>query len=416
MIQEVTAEDERKVTLSDGFDYTVHCDDDFVTKCSTGSCEPPIYFTDFDGEDLKTIMGACPIKMNENNNMKRRINEETINRKTEQQIKLGLTKDNSDLVINFFKHMESHGATWDALSLQAAMQNVTRSGTDNKSAYRLFQWILWNLKDKDSSASTNLENSLKSAKDFHELNQALLDASEVANDWWPNSPGGKHEEGGHEDHSADSEKSYAEEQNEQIRATIQKIIKEIREERVGSSPSEPKHLSEARAHVRSAINEMMVGLTPITRIDTQEYANNARKGNNTNSAVNKADIGFNTYDMHEWASIAGITELQEHWEDDGYGNNVIPLDVDEPESDEPREIEGMVTCDDPSDMSGPVTGDIGRASEVGNMELDFEDFLQGLETQDDAGVQRIGAAAVEGDEHYEDEYAEHGDDGRGRRG
>jgi hypothetical protein len=234
--------------------------------------------------------------------------------------------------------------------------------------------------------------------------------------------------------------------NENIRATIQDLIKEIREESVGSSPSEPKHLSEVRTHVRNAINEMMVGLTPITHIDTQGNANNASKGNNTNSAVNKADIGFNTFDMQEWASIAGITEntdsdsdddgiwstsgttaegvsdddddetISEHWEDDGYGNNVIPLDVDREESDEPREIEGMVTCDDPSDMSGPVTGDIGRASEVGNMELDFEDFLQGLETQDDAGVQRIGAAAVEGDEHYQDEYDEHGDDGRGRRG
>jgi hypothetical protein len=56
------------------------------------------------------------------------------------------------------------------------------------------------------------------------------------------------------------------------------------------------------------INEIMIGLTPITRMNTQGNAKKARKGNNTKTAVSKADIGFNTFDMQEWASIAGITE------------------------------------------------------------------------------------------------------------
>jgi hypothetical protein len=216
-------------------------------------------------------------------------------------------------------------------------------------------------------------------------------------------------------------------QDENIRATIQELIKEIKQEsgsqKVGSSPSEPKHLSEARMHVRKAINEMMVGLTPITRIDTQRDANNANRGNNTNTGVNKAEIGFNTFDMHEWASIAGITEntgLSEHWADDGYGSNVV--DLRNPMSDESHEIPGMISPEQPMPApcdggcgegpcgchseAGPVTGDVGHSDEVGNMDMDFERFLSGLEAEDAAGATRIGAAAVEGDEYYNDEHGE----------
>jgi hypothetical protein len=266
--------------------------------------------------------------------------------------------------------------------------------------------------------------------------------------------------------------------NENIRATIKELIKEIkqenRQERVGTTPSESKQLSEVRMHIRNAINEMMVGLTPITRMNTQRDANNAKKGNNTNTGIDTADIGFNTFDMQEWASIAGITEefqrpkeemwgdeadlsttwakpdgiegtpvgnavlnkslrsnfeitaagwadleklardagvLKEHWEDDGYGSNVI--DLRNPMSDESHEIPGMISSELPEPASwdthrgpGPVTGDIGHEDEVDNMGYDFERFLVGLEAQDAAGTVRIGAAAVEGDEHYEDEYTE----------
>ena len=86
------------------------------------------------------------------------------------------------------------------------------------------------------------------------------------------------------------------------RATIQELLSE---NSATDKPTESKQLSEVRKHVRNAINEIMVGLTPITRIDNAEKA---KKGNNTNSAVDKADIGFNTFDIQEWASIAGIDE------------------------------------------------------------------------------------------------------------
>jgi hypothetical protein len=285
--------------------------------------------------------------------------------------------------------------------------------------------------------------------------------------------------------------------NREIRATVQELIKEIkqekREERVGSSPSESKQLSEARTHVRKAINEMMVGLTPITRIDTQEDANNAERGNTTNAGVDTTAIGFNTFDMHEWASIAGITEgpqrseeeweeadepswdapdgiegtpvgdatldtslrsnfpkiydwsdlekvaraagekvplpMKEHWQDDGYRSNVVSLHG--PDADQSPEFPGMEAsaAEGAGDCGcgsaecgcqqgpGPMTGDTGHSDEVGNMDMDFERFLSGLAAEDEAGTTRIGAAAVEGDEHYRDEYAEFdGEPGRKPRG
>jgi hypothetical protein len=92
---------------------------------------------------------------------------------------------------------------------------------------------------------------------------------------------------------------------QQIREHIRAAIKEIN---VKNHAQHDNTLSEVRQHVRDTINEIMVGLTPITRMNTQGNAKKARKGNNTKTAVNKADIGFNTFDMQEWASIAGITE------------------------------------------------------------------------------------------------------------
>ena len=225
--------------------------------------------------------------------------------------------------------------------------------------------------------------------------------------------------------------------DEALRRAVTKTMQEVAEEngaqKLSPELSEPKHLSEVRMHVRNTINEMMVGMTPITRMNTQGNANTARNGNITDTGVNKAAIGFNTFDMQEWASIAGITEgaeLKEHWADDGYGSNVV--DLRDPASDEIHEIPGMISPElpEPEPMPapcggcetgscdchskpGPVTGDVGHSSEVGDMDLDFERFLSGLELQDDAGVERIGAAAEEGDMHYEDEYADEAPLGRG---
>ena len=116
--------------------------------------------------------------------------------------------------------------------------------------------------------------------------------------------------------------------------------------------ADPETISEARKHVRNAINEIMVGLTPIKRIDAQRKANKARKGNNTNTAVNKADIGFNTFDMQEWASIAGIDErhLSESVSDDTGNNSMLGgddesfdnvVDIADRRFNSSDEIEGM---------------------------------------------------------------------------
>ena len=92
----------------------------------------------------------------------------------------------------------------------------------------------------------------------------------------------------------------------EIRAHVRAAIQEhLKENSATNKLTESKQLSEVRTHVRRAINEIMVGLTPITRIDN---ANDANSGVDTPSAVVGADIGFNTFDMQEWASIAGITE------------------------------------------------------------------------------------------------------------
>ena len=92
----------------------------------------------------------------------------------------------------------------------------------------------------------------------------------------------------------------------EIRAHVRAAIQEhLKENSATNKPTESKQLSEVRTHIRRAINEIMVGLTPIARIDN---ANDANSGVDTPSAVDRADIGFNTFDMHEWASIAGITE------------------------------------------------------------------------------------------------------------
>jgi hypothetical protein len=402
IIKEETADQERKVTLSDGFDYTVHCDDEFVTKCSTSSCEPPIYFTDFDGEDLKTITGKCLIKMSENNNMKRMINENI----SQKAFKL----------INWL--MQQDISRKDALD--AVEQWQAREGEPSITSLSFF--IVKNVDQHDA-----WKGALSAMDDFHHSTKGDGVVPGLLNffdDLWtlpqPNGYGKKLA-----DDSAGSEPMA--QQDENIRATIQELIKEINEEngaqKVSPTPSEPEHLSEVRMHVRNAINEMMIGMTPITRMNTQGNANNAKEGNNTNTGVDTAEIGFNTFDMHEWASIAGITEsaeLTEHWQDDGYGSNVV--DLRNPMSDESHEIPGMTSPEQPvpaapcggcgegpcgcHSVAGPVTGDVGHSDEAGNMEMDFERFLSGLEAQDAAGAMRIGAAAVEGDDHYRDEYAE----------
>jgi hypothetical protein len=166
---------------------------------------------------------------------------------------------------------------------------------------------------------------------------------------------------------------------QQVREHIRVTIKEIQEEKHAQDVnplSEPEHLSEARQHIRSAINEIMVGLTPIKRMTTQRKANKARKGNKTNTAVNKADIGFNTFDMQEWASIAGIDErhLTEALDDDTGNSSMLGgsdadfdnvVDISDSNSDSADEIPGMVV----SAVSGDSYDD-----DVQSMEDEVEDL------------------------------------------
>lgn len=166
---------------------------------------------------------------------------------------------------------------------------------------------------------------------------------------------------------------------QQVREHIRATIKEIQEEKHAQDVnplSEPEHLSEARAPTRNAINEVMVGLTPITRIDTQEDANTAMKGNNTNTDVDKAELGFNTFDMQEWASIAGIDEndLSEAISDDTGNSSMLGgsdapfdnvVDISDSNSDSADEIPGMVV----SAVSGDSYDD-----DVQSMEDEVEDL------------------------------------------
>ena len=186
---------------------------------------------------------------------------------------------------------------------------------------------------------------------------------------------------------------------QQVREHIRATIKEIQEEKHAQDVnplSEPEHLSEARQHIRNAINEVMVGMTPITRMPTQEDANNAKRGEDTNTAIDKAELGFNTFDMQEWASIARIDEndLSEALDDDTGNDSLLggddgPLDnvvdIADASSDSADEIPGMVVSavsgdsydDDVQSMEDEVEGlaDEYLANRAEPDVFDIRDFL-----------------------------------------
>jgi len=196
----------------------------------------------------------------------------------------------------------------------------------------------------------------------------------------------------------------------QIREHIRTAIQEITSGKSATNKlTESKHLSEARTHIRGVINEIMVGLTPIKRIDTQGNAKTARKGNNTNSAVDVADIGFNTFDMQEWASIAGIDErhLSEAISDDTGNSSMLGgsdsrfdnvVDIADRRFNTSDEIEGMEDDEEdnrhdsaPYEAEGMISDmmtDIEkrhlqfkankRGSDVDDMEAEVEDLADQL--------------------------------------
>jgi hypothetical protein len=147
---------------------------------------------------------------------------------------------------------------------------------------------------------------------------------------------------------------------QQIREHVRATISEIKGGNKNNTLSDTDQLSEARAHVRGVISEIMVGLTPIRHMDTQVPAKKAYKGDDTDTAVDKAALGFNTFDMQEWASIAGIDEkyLNEDLEDDMGNSSMLGggdapfdnvVDIGDDEYDTADEIPGMEVS--------PVSGD-----------------------------------------------------------
>ena len=188
-----------KFTDESGESWNVDCKTKWAMSCGD-SCSAK-QFSNFSKGDQGKLSEMC--SLNESKGKSRRITrsqlrklikEETINRKTQMKIKHHLPQASGDLVVNFFKHLGTHSnVAWDAVDLQAAFQNVRTKSGGIKNLSTLIQWISWIMKDDDLTAWKNLEIALKSAKDFNELNQALGDASEVANGWWPTSPGGQHE-------------------------------------------------------------------------------------------------------------------------------------------------------------------------------------------------------------------------------
>lgn len=172
----------------------------------------------------------------------------------------------------------------------------------------------------------------------------------------------------------------------QIREHIRTAIQEITSGKSATNKlTESKHLSEARTHIHGVINEIMVGLTPIKRIDTQGDAKTAMKGNNTNTAIDKAELGFNTFNMQEWASIAGIDEkdLSEALDDDTGNSSMLGgsdsrfdnvVDIGDPNTDSTDEIPGMVV----SAVSGDSAWDDGLEDEVEDL---ADQLLADRETQ-----------------------------------
>ena len=64
----------------------------------------------------------------------------------------------------------------------------------NPSVRIFFQWVSHILNDDDKTAAENFEQSLATAGGFEELNDVIDDGADIALDWWPTSPGGRHED------------------------------------------------------------------------------------------------------------------------------------------------------------------------------------------------------------------------------
>jgi len=193
----------------------------------------------------------------------------------------------------------------------------------------------------------------------------------------------------------------------EIRAHVRAAIQEqLKENSATNKPTESKQLSEVRTHIRRAINEIMVGLTPITRIDN---ANDANSGVDTPSAVVGADIGFNTFNMQEWASIAGIVEepLNEALSDDtgddtmlggndsDFEDNLVPFP-------KPDYLSSDMPGQDRMEPTRQAVSDSRGDEDVFDMEDEVEDLVaQLLADRDNEGVANL---ADYDDADYDDDY------------
>ena len=190
-----------KFTDESGEVWDVDCKSRYAMSCGD-SCSAR-KFADFSAGDQKKLGEMCSLNESKGQHrcisrrqLRHLIKEETLNNQVQRQISLYLGGDTptKHLVTGFFKHMGSHGAKWEGGDLEVALMNVRKKPGGGKNVRTLLQWIAWIMKDEDHTAWKNLEASLESAEGFNELNSVVADASEVANAWWPDSPGGQEEE------------------------------------------------------------------------------------------------------------------------------------------------------------------------------------------------------------------------------
>ena len=193
----------------------------------------------------------------------------------------------------------------------------------------------------------------------------------------------------------------------EIRAHVRAAIQEhLKENSATNKLTESKQLSEVRTHIRRAINEIMVGLTPITRIDN---ANDANSGVDTPSAVDRADIGFNTFNMQEWASIAGIEDepLNEALSDDTGddtilgGNNLVSFP-------KPDYLSSDMPGQDRMELTRQAVSDSRGDDYVIDMEDEIEDLVAQLLADREAGVANL--ADYDDYEDYDEDYDKEDDE------
>lgn len=188
------AEGGTKFTDENGESWNVDCKTKWAMSCGDGCSAKQ--FSNFSKGDQKKLGEMCSI--NESKGQSRHMSQrdlrqlieqvaggeekELVNRSVENQIKKALRAGaKADHVINFFKHLGTHGEIgWDAQDLQGAVQNMRMN---NRMGAKIpFEYIWWLTRLGHAEAKT-LENSLTQAQGFHDLNDIILGMGSDALYW-----------------------------------------------------------------------------------------------------------------------------------------------------------------------------------------------------------------------------------------